>query len=98
MPRDFKQQFEQALDDLRLVVSTSSMVDLKKNLEQAIVDVKQKHEQYVNAALNANDKADQVIDPLLDRARQSRYTPLLLAFIGLLCGAVGFAVAFVMCQ
>ena len=90
-PDQLKQLLEAQLGKIQTAMSTSSVVDVKKNLEIAIEKAKVETNYHISKFDAANAKADDIIDPLLEKAQKSRFTPLLVAF--LILSAMGAGVA-----
>ncbi|MXS81584.1 hypothetical protein [Nitrosomonas oligotropha] len=91
-PDELKQLLEAQLEKIQTAMSTSSVVDVKKNLEIAIAKAKTEINEHISTFEAANAKADGIIDPLLEKAQKSRFTPLLVAFLILSAMAAGVAI------
>lgn len=87
-----KQQFEADLKKIEDAISYSSLSNLRADLAKVVADTKANAEKHLSALEQANGKADQVLDPLIEQAQRSRYTPLYIAFLFLSGFAAGLGI------
>lgn len=87
-----KEQLAADLKKIEDAVSYSSLSNLRADLAKVVADAKDNAEKHLSALETANDKADQIIDPLIEKAQSSRYTPLYIAFLFLSGFAAGISV------
>ena len=90
--QNIKEQLAADLKKIEDAVSYSSLSNLRQDLAKVVADTKQNAEKHFSAMEAANDKADQIIDPLIEKAQSSRYTPLYVAFLFLSGFAAGVSV------
>lgn len=90
--QNIKEQFAADLKKIEDAVSYSSLSNLREDLAKVVADTKENAEKHFSALEAANDKADQIIDPLIEKAQSSRYTPLYVAFLFLSGFAAGVSV------
>ena len=87
-----KEQLAADLKKIEDAVSYSSLSNLRGDIAKVVADTKHNAEKHFSALEAANDKADQIIDPLIEKAQASRYTPLYVAFLFLSGFAAGVSV------
>lgn len=87
-----KVQIAADLKKIEDAINYSSLSDLRADLAKVVADTKENAEKHLNALEEANDKADQIIDPWIEKAQHSRFTPLYVAFLFLTGLAVGVGV------
>ncbi len=87
-----KEQLAADLKKIEDAVSYSSLSNLREDLAKVVADTKQNAEKHFSALETANDKADKIIDPLIEKAQGSRYTPLYVVFLFLSGFAAGVSV------
>lgn len=83
MPKteQIKQQFEADLKKIEDAISYSSLSNLRSDLAKVVADTKANAAKHLDALEQANSKADKALDPLIEQAQRSRYTPLYVAFL-----------------
>lgn len=90
--QNIKEQFASDLKKIEDAINFSSLSNLRIDVWKAVSAAKENAEKHLNALEEANDKADQIIDPWIEKARSSRFTPLYVAFLFLTGLAVGVGV------
>jgi len=88
MSQELKKNIESALQHVKDIASQSSLADLRANVTAAIDGAKVAANDHIDEFQRLNSKADPVADRLLDKAKESKYSALYIAFVFAL-GAVG---------
>lgn len=90
--QNIKEQIAADLKKVEDAINYSSLSNLREDLAKVVADTKQNAEKHLATLEQANDKADQIIDPWIGAAQASRYTPLYVAFLFLSGFAAGVSV------
>lgn len=93
MLKKIRDQIEMDLTKIHDAVSNSTSDEIVKNVKSAIAKAKINSDKQFQAAEAANASADKLLDPVIEKVKNSKYTPLIISaifFAGLVIGvAIG---------
>lgn len=92
MSQELKENIESAFQHVKDVASKSSLADMRKNVSDAIDGAKAAANEHIDEFQHLNSKADPVADRLLEKAKESKYSALYIAFVFALGAVCGFSI------
>jgi len=92
MAQELKDKINDTFQYVKDVASHSSLADIRKNVSDAIDGAKDLANEHIDEFQSLNSKVDPIADRLLEKAKESKYSPLYIAFLFMTGIAVGFGI------